>query len=297
MTPTRKSFIELHIAVFLFGFTAILGEVIDLHPLALTWWRVLLTSIFFFFVPSIIRRVRNIPTRLIKVYLLIGSIVALHWLTFYASIKASNASITLICLATATFFTALIEPVVMKQRLNALQLGLGIAILPGMALIVNSTEGQYIWGIVLGITSSVLAALFGALNKRWMGNEDPIAITLIEMVAATALLTLCIPFIFGDVSGVRFIPSTMDWIYLIVLALLCTNVAYLLALRALRHLSAYTAALTINLEPLYGIILAAILLGQHNELNNKFYIGAAIILFAVIGYPFLQKRMVRGESK
>lgn len=289
MTPKTKSFLELHIAVFLFGFTAILGEVIDLHPLALTWWRVLLASLFFLFVPRIIKRVKQIPKRLILIYLGIGGIVALHWLTFYASIKASNASITLVCLATTTFFTALIEPAVMKQKVSLLQLGIGIIILPGMILIVNSTGSENHWGIILGITSAILAASFGALNKKWMGEEDPISITLIEMVAATLLLSLCIPFIFQSTEAIKFMPSTMDWLYLIILAVICTNIAYLLALRALRHLTAYTTALTINLEPLYGILLAAILLGQHNELNIKFYVGAAIILLSVIGYPVIQK--------
>jgi drug/metabolite transporter (DMT)-like permease len=220
----------------------------------------------------------------------------MHWLTFYAAIKASNASITLVCLATATFFTALIEPFVMKQKVSMIELGLGLAILPGMILIVNSTNGQYTWGIFLGITSAVLAATFGALNKRYLGSQDPISITLIEMVAATLLLSLCLPFILSSSENVSLWPSQVDWIYLIVLALLCTNVAYLLALRALRHLSAYTTALTINLEPLYGIILAAILLGQHHDLNIRFYFGATIILLAVIGYPLL-KKIVRNKSK
>ncbi len=296
MTPKRKSFIELHVAVFLFGFTAILGEVIQLHPLVLTWWRVILASIFFFFIPSLIGRIRAISTRLIRIYFGIGMLVALHWLTFYAAIKASNASITLVCLATTTFFTALIEPAVMKQKVSSLQLGLGLAILPGMILIVDSTGNQYIWGIVLGISSAVLAASFGALNKRWMGDQDPISITLIEMVAATALLTVCLPFIFTSSSEIQFLPSKLDWVYLIILAIICTNIAYLLALRALRHLTAYTTALTINLEPLYGIILAAILLGQHNDLNARFYFGAAIILLAVIGYPILSKKLKKRES-
>ena len=297
MTPTKKAFIELHIAVFLFGFTAILGEVIDLHPLVLTWWRVVLASVFFLFFPRIFRRIATIPKRLFLTYFIIGGIVALHWLTFYAAIKASNASITLICLATATFFTALFEPLIMKKRISTIELGVGLAILPGMVLIVNSTAGQYSWGIILGLSSAILAALFGALNKRYLGDQDPISVTLIEMVAATALLSLCLPFIISSTSDVSIWPSNLDWFYLIVLALICTNVAYLLALRALRHLTAYTSALTINLEPLYGIILAAILLGQHHDLNIRFYIGALVILLAVIGFPLLSKRQVRKERQ
>lgn len=291
MYSVKRSFVELHIAVFLFGFTAILGELIELHPLILTWWRVVLASAFFLVLPSMMRNVRSISKSLIRIYFGIGLLVALHWLTFYAAIKASNASITLVCLATTTFFTALIEPAVMKTRVSKLQLGLGLAILPGMILIVNSTGGQYIWGIVLGIMSAVLAASFGALNKRYLGGQDPMSVTLIEMVAATVLLTVGLPFVLYHDAGSGLWPGKMDWIYLILLALICTNVAYLLALRALRHLSAYMTALTVNLEPLYGIILAAVLLAQYQELNMRFYYGAAIILIAVIGYPMISRKL------
>lgn len=290
MTEVNKSLIELHIAVFLFGFTAILGEVIDMHPLLITWWRVILASAIFLFIPSIVKHLKVVPKKRIVTFLLIGCLVALHWLTFYAAIKASNASITLICLATATFFTALIEPMVMKQKINIWQVGLGLAIIPGMAMIVHSTSSTYHWGIILGLVSAILAATFGSLNKRYLEEYDPKAVTLLEMLSASLLLTFFLPFLFQSIALSEFWPSPMDWLYLIVLAALCTNVAYLLALRVLRHLSAYTTALTINLEPVYGIILAAVLLGQHNELNLRFYIGSSIILLAIVAYSILQKK-------
>jgi len=291
MTPTNRSYIELHFAVLLFGFTAILGEVISLHPILLTWWRVVLASAFFLFFPRIYRHLKSISKRHVRIFVGIGFLVALHWLTFYWSIKTSNASTTLVCLATTTFFTAFIEPAIMKQQVSRLQVGLGLLIIPGMVLIVNSTSDAYNIGIILGICSALLAATFGTLNKRWLGDHDTVTVTWIEMVAASVLLTFFLPFVVSADTIDELWPSLKDWIYLVVLALLCTNVAYLLALRALRHLSAYTTALTINLEPVYGIILAAILLNQHEELNLKFYLGASIILFAVGLYSYLQKRI------
>ncbi len=290
MTETNRSFLELHVAVFLFGFTAILGELITMHPLLLTWWRVVLTSCFFFFVPGLIRAWKRIPRERIFKFTLVGFIVAIHWLTFYASIKASNASITLVCIATTAFFTALLEPLVMKQKMSFIQVGLGILIIPGMALIVQATDNSYHWGIVLGLISAFLAASFGVLNKKWLDKHDTRAVTWIEMIAATLLLSLFIPFVFQSGKVDTLWPSVTNWLYLLILALLCTNLAYLLALRALRHLSAYTTALTINLEPIYGIILAALLLHQYDELNVRFYAGALVILLSVIGYSILKNK-------
>lgn len=289
MNEEKRSLIELHIAVFLFGFTAIFGELILLHPLILTWWRVLLASIFFIFLPRVIRQAKRLDRQLRWIYFGIGMIVGLHWLTFYASIKSSNASITLICLATTTFFTALLEPLLLKKKWSILQIALGVAILPGMVLVVEATGKAYLSGILLGLISAVLAATFSTLNKKYLRVSNPMSVTFIEMVSATVLLSLFIPFLLKGSEEIKIWPSAKDWLYLLALALICTNIAYLLALRALRHLSAYISALSINLEPLYGILLAAVLLNQHEELNTKFYIGALIIILAVVGYPVFRR--------
>lgn len=293
MKEYRRAFIELHIAVFLFGFTAILGEVITLHPVALTWWRVLLTSTIFLAFPRIWRNIVNLSRGDFIRFSIVGVLAGLHWLTFYWAIKASNASITLVCLATTTLFTAFIEPLVMRTQLQKLQILIGVIIIPGMVLVVNSTGVEYHLGIVLGLISAVLSATFGALNKKWLRGKDPITVTFVEILAATLCLSCFLPTMFSSEGLFDFWPDSMDWLYLFVLAALCTNVAYVMALRVLRSLSAYQVALTINLEPIYGVTLAAILLAQHEELNVQFYLGALVILLSVFGYPILVNRLKR----
>lgn len=296
MTQYQRDILELHIAVFLFGFTAILGEVISLHPVALTWWRVLLTTAIFVAFPRIWRNIVGLSRGDWVRFSIVGVLAGLHWLTFYWAIKASNASITLVCLATTTLFTAFIEPLLMRARPKKLQILIGLIIIPGMVLVVNSTGVEYRLGILLGLISALLSATFGALNKKWLRGKDPITVTFVEILAATVCLTCFLPAMFSGEGVFDFWPGTMDWLYLFVLAALCTNVAYVLALRVLRSLSAYQVALTINLEPIYGVALAAILLAQHEELNAQFYLGAAVILLSVFGYPILVNRLKRNNA-
>jgi len=275
--------------VVLFGFTAIIGDLIDMAALPIVWWRLLITSLSLVFVVNWIRLKRELGMRQIYIYSGIGVIVGLHWLTFYGSIKLSNASVTLVCMATTSFFTAILEPKIIGRAFDRIELALGIFIIPGMAFIVSDLDPSMIWGVPVGLTSALLASLFSIWNKKYIGDGGVLRITFIELTAAFLFLSVLLPF-FWEGSGWEYIrPSLVDAVFLIILGLLCTTLAFSLVLEALKQVSAYVSTLTINLEPVYGIFLAYLLLNDHKEVSGSFYLGACIILIAVLGYPLLQR--------
>ncbi|MEM1216380.1 MAG: DMT family transporter [Bacteroidota bacterium] len=296
LAAQKRAYLELHIAVLLFGLTAILGDLIQLTALVLVWWRVLLTSASLgpFVRPQ--RLYRDLGGPLFWRFVGIGVLVALHWVTFYGAIKLSNASICLICMATTSFFTAFLEPVIVGRPFRWYEAILGLLIVPGMALIVRSVPPDMYWGIAVGLTSALLAATFATFNKKYLAVSaqpiSPTRITFLELSSACVFLSL--------VLGTRWVghfelgqllpPSLLDWAYLLVLVFFCTTLAYTLSLRALRHLSAFAANLTVNLEPVYGIVLAWLLLNEQQELSSNFYLGVVIILLVVFSYPLVQRR-------
>jgi drug/metabolite transporter (DMT)-like permease len=296
--PVQRAYLELHIAVFLFGFTAILGKLIQMNAFMLVWWRVLITSISLLLFMKGGAAIRKLPQRLVIRVMGVGVLVALHWLLFYGAIKAANASVALIGMATVAFFTALIEPVVMRRRVKALELGLGLLVIPGIVLIVNSIQEGFIFGMALALTSAFLAALFGTLNKFYIAKDtDPVALTFLQLSSSWLFLCLLLWPVERTfhILDDGFFPSTLeDWGYMALLALLCTTIGYVLAIRSLRHLPAFAFNLTINLEPVYGMLLAWAILEEHKSVGPKFYIGAGLIVLIVSLYPWLQKKVGNG---
>ena len=291
MEPTKRAFIELHIAVILFGFTAILGDLIQLHAVMIVWWRVLITCISLLFFVKFGKAIIDVPRDKIAKYCAIGILVALHWITFYGAIKISNASIALICLASTSLFTSFLEPLILSRRIEWLQVRMGLLIIPGMWLIVNHIDTHLMNGVWLGLSSAFFAACFSTLNKLLIDDADPYTITFLELGSAWLFVSLMIPIVLWSGEVLQYWPSATDWIYLLILSLLCTTLAYILSLRALKYVSAFTANLTINLEPVYGILLAIVILNDHKQLNNSFYIGVALICGVVFSYPVMRRRI------
>lgn len=289
MNPTRRAYFELHIAVFLFGFTAILGKIISVPETVLVWWRVFFTTISLLFLVDVARLYRTLPRKTFFQFLSIGILVAIHWVTFFGAAKYANVSVCLICMATASFFTALLEPLIMKQKVKWFELGLGLLIIPGMMLVIKNTEDFMFIGIVMGLISAFLAALFSTLNKKLIDKTSPIEITFLEIGGALLFLTVLMPFYLYFEPEVQVLPVGMDWVYLVILALVCTTFAYVLSLRALQHITAFAANLTVNLEPVYGILLAIVLLQENKELDGGFYLGVLVILAAIFIYPVLKR--------
>ena len=209
------------------------------------------------------------------------------------AIKLSNASITLVCMATTAFFTSIIEPILLRTKFKYWEIFLGFLVVPGMALIVESVDVSMHTGIWVGLASAFLAALFGTLTKKWINKAEPFTITYIEMTSAWLSLSILMPF-FIDINNIAdIIPSGKDLALLLVLALGCTTFTWILALRALKHLTAFASSLTVNLEPVYGIFLAWVILEEYKELSVGFYIGVLLILAVVFSYPFVDRMMKR----
>jgi drug/metabolite transporter (DMT)-like permease len=280
----NRAYLELHLAVFLWGFTAILGDVIMLNAVTLVWWRVLLTSISLLAFVRVGKLLKEVGKKQALIFAGLGCIVALHWVTFYGAIKLANASVGLICLATTALFSSILEPLIVKRKFLWYELALGIFILPGIWLIIDGVDSSMTTGVLVGLSSAVLVTIFTSYNKLYVEKADPLRITFIELSAGTLFLTPLLPFMPGN-----FMPGLMDWAYLIVLAVLCTTFTNFLFLRALKKLSAFAANLTVNLEPVYGIALAYFLLNDAEELTPSFYWGTGLILIAVFGYAGLKR--------
>ena len=289
MSPPNKALLQIHFCVVLWGFTAILGKLITLPALALVWWRMLIVVAILALLPRVWRTVRSLPTRTLLAYAGIGVIVALHWLTFYGAIKLANASVAATCMAVGPIFMALVEPWIVGRRFDVRELLIGIAAVPGVALVIGGTPMDMHLGIAVGILSTFLVAVFGSLNKRYVEHADPLAMTSIELAAGTLFLTavaLALP-----QSGFDLVqPDARDAVLLGVLAVGCTLVPFALSLVALKNTSAFSAQLAVSLEPVYAILLAAVLLGEQHELDATFYLGVAVILATVLAHALMRGR-------
>ncbi|MDF3022348.1 MAG: family transporter [Steroidobacteraceae bacterium] len=292
MNPHRRALLELHACVVLWGFTAILGKLITLSAVQLVWWRMLLVALALACFPRAWRALRGMSARDVAVFAGIGCVIALHWLCFYGSVKLANASVAATTMALAPVAVALSEPWLTGARFERHNLVLAILVIPGVALVVGGMPSDMHLGFWVGVASAVLAGVFNLLNKRHLGQQDAMAVTWIELGAGFLLLAVVMPFA-APAGGGFVLPSVQDSAWLLVLAVFCTLIPFVLALRSLRHLSAFTTQLAVNLEPVYAILLAVIFLGEARELGLFFFIGVLIVLAGVFGHGFLQRRSGR----
>lgn len=277
----KKAFIQLHIAVFLAGFTAILGKLITLNEGVLVLYRMLLTvitlTVILYFRKQLVKVLLKDALKIFAV----GTIIAFHWLTFYGSVKYSNVSISLTCLSAIGFFTAFFEPLILKRRIDILEVLLGLFAIIGIYLIFDF-HPQYKVGIAFGMISALLASMFPVYNKRLLEEFTPETVTFYEMSGGFLILLIFMPFYLGLFPATYYFPTTSDWLWLIVLSWLCTVFAFILQLNALKKISPFTVSLSYNLEPIYGIILGFIIFHENKYLKPQFYWGFALILLAVI---------------
>jgi drug/metabolite transporter (DMT)-like permease len=282
--------LQIHFCVVLWGFTAIFGRLISLPAFDLVWWRMFIVVAAVAVLPPFWRAVRAMDARSIAIFAGIGIVVALHWLTFYGSIKLANASVAATCMGVAPAFMALLEPLILRTRFDPRDLVIGVIAIPGVMLVVGGTPEGMRAGIAVGIVSALLVAAFGVLNKRYVRLGEPLAVTGLELAAGTAFLTV-VAIVLPQLSGgMPAIPAARDGVLLIVLALGCTLLPFSLALVALRQLSAFSAQLAVSLEPVYAILLAVVLLNEQRELDLQFYLGVAIILASVFAHTALKLR-------
>lgn len=277
----KQAFIKLHLSILLAGFTGIFGKLITLNEGLLVWYRMLITFILLFILLNLWKKFRVLPLKDMLRIGGVGFLLAMHWVFFYASIKASNVSIGVICFSLSGFFTAIFEPVINKHRISFKELALSLITLSGIALIFN-LDMRYQTGIILGVISSAIYATFAVMNKRVSKDHPSTTILFYEMLGGFVCLSLILPFYLSAFDLRFIIPSGMDAFYLLLFVVFCTIIMCLLLIQSLKVISAFTVSLSYNLEPVYSIVLAMILFGEAKELNYSFYIGLSLIILSTV---------------
>jgi drug/metabolite transporter (DMT)-like permease len=288
MPLSGKPYLQIHLCVLLWGFTAILGKLISLPAVPLVFWRMLIVCACLAMWPPLWKKLAGVPPRAMLACCGIGLLVTLHWLCFYASIKLANASVAATCMALAPVFLALLEPRLAGRRFNGRELTAALLAVPGVAMVVGGIPSTMREGFWLGVLSALLAALFSIGNKRLAMKLPALAITALEMATGAIALVLLLPLWSAPGAGLAW-PNPDDAALLLALAIACTLLPFALSLVALRHISAFSAMLAVNLEPVYAIFLAAILLGEQRQLDVLFYFGVATILGAVLAHAWWQR--------
>jgi len=277
----RRAFLQLHIAVLLAGFTGVLGRLITLNEAILVWYRLLFTAITLWILFFFLKKISIISIRECSKIFGVGLIAALHWVTFYGSIKYSNVSVALVCFSSIGFFTAVFEPLVFRTRIDWRELLLGILVIGGIYIIFHF-DPQYKNGIIVGIVSALLGSLFPIFNRALLRTHAAETVTLYELTGGLLWLSILLPFYLRIFPASHFLPTSSDFLWLLVLSWLCTVLAFQLSMNALKKISAFTVNLTYNLEPVYGILLAFAIYKENKQLGSSFYIGLTIIILAVI---------------
>jgi drug/metabolite transporter (DMT)-like permease len=289
----KKAFFQLHIAVFLAGFTGVLGRLITLNEGMIVWYRLLFTAITMWILFGLLKKIQRIPFKDILQITGVGFIAALHWVTFYGSIKYANVSVALVCFSSIGFFTALFEPIILRKKINWLEVLLGLITIGGIYIIFHF-DTQYKTGIIIGLISAIFAALFPIYNREFLKRINVETMLTWQQTGGLLTLSILLPFYLQRYPEPDFIPGWENIGWLLVLSWLCSVIAFQFSSNALKKLSAFTVNLTYNLEPVYGIFLAFVLFKENQLLSKWFYYGFAIIAFALIIHIIL---LVKEERK
>jgi drug/metabolite transporter (DMT)-like permease len=279
MSTLKKAFFQLHVAVFLAGFTAILGRLMELNEGMIVWYRLLLSSLFLAAYILWKKQSFRLSNKDLISCIFVGALIAIHWLFFYASIKAGNVSIALVCFAATGSFTALLEPLLLKRAFDWRELLTGLMVIAGIALIFHF-DFHFRKAIILGLTAAFFSAVFPVYNKQLVQRIPVPVLSFYEFTGGWLVLFLFLPFYEKQWSFISF-PVLQDWVWLLILSLLCTVVAFQLAVNALKKLSPFTTNLMFNLEPLYGMFLAFVLFQEHRDWTLSFLSGTALLILSV----------------
>ena len=276
----RKALIQLNAAVFLWGFTGVLGRIITLNETWLVWYRLLITVLSLWLLYGIQKKIKKLPSRSVLYIGIIGTIQALHWVCFYGSIKYSNVTIALTCLSTSALLSSFLEPLILKKRFDPLEILLGLFAIAGIVIIYN-THLSFSIGIIIGLLSALLTVIVSVLNKKIIDTYDSESITIYQLTGGFVGLSILMP-IYNYLFKVPLaFPTPIDWLWLLILSWVCTIFTFFLYIRSLKNISAFTMNLTLTLEPVYGIILAFLIFHENQMFNSWFYLGFGLIVLAV----------------
>jgi drug/metabolite transporter (DMT)-like permease len=289
---TRADYLKLHFIVFLWGFSGILGKLVSIPAYEMVFYRSLLSAIGIAIVMLIVRDRFHVTTKQIVNLILIGGIVGLHWVAFFEAGRVSNVSVSLVGFATNSLWTAILDPLFQKRAIKKFELILGCIVILGL-YIIFSFDFHYPLGLMLGVLAGFTSALFASFNSRMVKTIPAFTISFYEMAGAFLMLGGFLPvykMIWAEDASLNLVPTSMDWIYMIVLAGACSVYAYTAAVELMKKISVFLIQLTLNLEPVYGIIMAVIIFGSEEKMGLNFYLGTLTILSAVLVYPYLKKR-------
>ena len=286
----KQAFLKLHLSVLLAGCTGLLGKVISLNEGLMVWYRLMLTVVLIHFFLAVVQKFQKVSLRDFFRLTGTGAILAFHWLFFFGSINVSNVSIGVVCFSSVGFFTAILEPMVYRCRISVREILLSVLSLCGV-LLIFSFDMRYRLGIMLGIVSSALAALFTIVNKRVSANRPTTTVLQYEMLGGFLFVSFVLPFYLIYFPVHTIIPSLQDTFYLFLFAFFCTIVVYILQIQSLKKISAFTFNLTYNLEPIYSILFAMLLLNEAKELNIAFYAGLSLIIVSVVLQMYTYKKI------
>ncbi|MEJ2902455.1 DMT family transporter [Pedobacter panaciterrae] len=277
----KKSYLVLHFAVLLAGFTGIFGKLISLNEGLLVWYRVFFSSIILLLVLKLFKTKTSVTSKQKFDIAKIGLFITIHWVFFYASVKYANVSIGVVCYCLTSFFTAVFSPIINRQKFNLTELLLSLLTLAGIALIFHF-DSSYQLGIGLGVLSSAFAAIYTIYNERLVRKYDSRIINYYQMIGGTIALGIALPFYLHYFPAPSLLPSLKDTGYLLLLASFCTVGLYVLFAESLKRISAFTVNLSFNLEPVYAIILAFLFFNESKELSVSFYIGLLFVMASVV---------------
>ena len=276
-----KHYLHLHFLVFIAGFTAILGELISIGSFALVWFRMVIAGLLMLLYIKLTRKRLKINVKLAVQLSIAGAIIAAHWITFFESINQSNVSIALAMFSSGAFFASFLEPLFFKRKILWYEIIFGIIVIIGVFLITQG-ELKYINGILLGLASALFSTLFAIINGKLILKHKASVISFYEFISGVTFISVCILLFYGGFDAAFFKLSTNDWIYLIILASICTAYAFIAAVDVMKYISPFTVILSYNLEPVYGIALALYFFPEQEQMSVEFYYGAILVICAVI---------------
>jgi drug/metabolite transporter (DMT)-like permease len=295
---STTDYFKLHFVVFLWGFTGILGKLISIPAVEMVFYRTLLAAFGMGILIIMTRGTFRVTKSDFIRIILTGFIVGIHWLAFFASARIANVSVSLVGFATGSLWTAFLDPLAKRQKINLVEIGFGAVVLAGLYVIFAS-DFSYSAGLILGIFSGLTCAVFSIINSQLVRRVDSFTITFYEMAGACLVIVMFFPayqHYWAEANALQLSPTFTDWIYIALLAWLCSVYGYSAAVQLMKRISVFLFQLTMNLEPVYGIIMAFIVFGDREKMSSNFYVGTLLILLPVLLYPLVKRRFTANPT-